>query len=175
MSTQSYNEIRDAGALSFFDSPLTSRDNGSITVEASPGYCHDAHREGIRLLATQPHSYLNRTACETLAAQDQLTRSAYRVLLAVIALTEPGNYLYSNASLVAHHIGMGYRTCLDAWHELCGYGYLTEERNEFGRLICWRVSPALAWRGRPWMADAAQQQVDAQQALHALEQEALHD
>jgi hypothetical protein len=54
---------------------------------------------------------------------------------------------------------------------LLALGLLTPEINEFGRIVCYRVSPALAWRGRPWKADIASQQFEAQRALDALAME----
>ena len=86
----------------------------------------------------------------------------------------PGNYIDESVAQLAALLASDYGSCLRAWRDLLNLGLLTPEVNEFGRTTCFRVSPALAWRGRPWKADIAQQQFDAQQALEALAQEADH-
>ena len=173
MSASRDYQTRDACALSVFDDTDAPWIDGAITHETSAGYCRDAHREGLRLLATQPHSYINDEAWGTIAIEDQLTRTGYRLLVVLIALCEPGNYIYSNARIVSRHMGVGYRTCLDAWNELRAYGYLSQELNEWQRVVCWRLNPSLAWRGRPWKAEHASIQFEAQHDLIALAQE--HD
>jgi len=174
MSASRDYQTGDTCTLSVFDDIDASWIDGAITREASAGYCRDAHREGLRLLATQPHSYVNDATWETIALEDQLTRTGYRLLLVLIALCEPGNYIYSNASIVSRYMGMGYRTCLDAWNELRGYGYLSQELKEWQRVVCWRLNPSLAWRGRPWKADAAAVQFEAQHILDDLGEDVPH-
>lgn len=173
MSLPTEYQTWDAGEVSAFR--ILDAPGGYRRITPAPGdrVADDAQREALRLLATSPHSYANDATWEAIACEDQLTRSTYRVLLTLISLVEPGNYIYSNAHLVAQLLGMHYRTCLESWGELRTLGYLLPETNEWGRVICWRLSPGIAWRGRPWKAGIAQRQLEGRQALEALEQEAL--
>lgn len=168
MSITRDDKARNPGALSLCDIAAPSRDDGGRCGEASPRYGHTPAAGERPLLTTEPYSYLNAPLVEALAIADTLTRTTYRLLFALIALCEPGNYIYSNANLVSKHLGLNYRSCCKSWQELRLLGYLTPEANEWGRVTRWRLSPALVWRGRPWKADIAQQQIDAHQQLVAL-------
>lgn len=81
---------------------------------------------------------------------------------------EPGNYLHASVPRLAQALGIDYGHALRSWKILAELKLVTPEVNEFGRTVCYRLSPALAWRGRPWTADLAQRQIDAQAELQRL-------
>lgn len=96
--------------------------------------------------------------------------SVYRVLIGLWTVAERGNAIHVSAAEMARQLGMCYGSCYRAWKYIVAKGWLLEERNARGRLLRYRLSPKLAWRGRPWTAMKVQASLDAARALTTLAQ-----
>lgn len=95
---------------------------------------------------------MHRERVSAILRDDTCTRSVYRVLFGVMMVAEPGNAVYCSPAELGRQLGMPYGTCLAAWKVLLRRGWLREEFNEHGRLVRYRLSRKIAWRGRPWTA-----------------------
>lgn len=96
-----------------------------------------------------------------------MTRTMWRVLLALVAQAEPGNYLYFSPAELARRSKIDYRSCLACWKMLQIKGWMTDVYVQ-GHLMGYRLSAQLGWRGRPWKALGMTQQRIAEQRLDAL-------
>jgi len=122
------------------------------------------------IYATEPAIAVDRETMGHLLEQYCYRGMTLRVLWGVMVYCEPGNYLHFSCAELARRLRMNYQVCLRAWQQLRRDGWLLVEQNALGRLVAYRVSPRLCWRGRPWKMRGAQAQCDAQQQLEALAQ-----
>ena len=140
----------------------------TTTAGSSTATTATLSREARRFLITNPTIGVNAARMKGLSDENQLTPTAWRLLHELLTRVKPGNSFDETMRDLATVLDVDYGTCRVAWKQLVLRDLLTPEVNIFGRIVGHRLSPALAYRGRPWKATIAQQQIDAQQQLVAL-------
>ena len=131
--------------------------------------CTDAEREGIRHIIGQGGTIcLFCTGAEQLAtAQGQPYLSVY-LAMAMVCRLESGNHLHYSCRRLCQEFAISYSSGLKAWHWLEAQDWLRPWLDDYGQVRYWKLSPYLAWKGRPERARTAQRMWDAEGELTRL-------
>ncbi len=79
-----------------------------------------------------------------------LTRTHYRLMLALICAVERGNRVYGSVASVCRRFRINYASGLRTWHNLEERDWVRPCITDCGQTVYWQVKPLFAWKGRPW-------------------------